>query len=209
MDDSQSASPSHLSDPATWVDQHGDYLYRNALLRIQNEDLAEELVQETFLAALNARSRFSGRSSERTWLVGILKHKIVDHFRKDSREHPIEEIGQLPCEAERPFAEEGQSKGHWRVADGMGPMDWGATPSAILEQKEFWEILNACLSALPSRLAHSFTLREIEGLSSQEVCKVLNITATNLWVMLHRCRMQLRRCIEMKWVTSDIEGSRQ
>ena len=209
MEGTQPQSGHRLSDPATWVDQYGDYLFRNAMLRLRNKDLAEELVQETFLAALHARSRFSGRSSERTWLVGILKHKAIDAIRKLGREQPVEDIDQLPCEEERPFLEAGEWRGHWRTGEGLSlaPSDWGANPSRALEQKEFWKVLNGCLSELPSRLARAFTLREVDGLDSKDVCKVLDITSTNLWVMLHRCRMQLRRCIETRWIAPSEEGN--
>lgn len=200
MEDELSLSHHTLSDPATWVERHGDYLYRNALLRLRDRDLAEEAVQETFLAALKDRNAFAGRSSERTWLVGILKHKIVDHFRKVSRESFAEAMERLPYEEERPFLGEGEWKGHWRGGDGGGPAAWGT--STDLDRREFWEVFNACLSRLPSRLVEAFTLREIDDLSSEEVCKVLRVTPTNLWVMLHRCRMQLRRCLEVNWFGS-------
>jgi RNA polymerase sigma-70 factor (ECF subfamily) len=165
------------------------------LLRLRDRDLAEEAVQETFLAALKARHTFSGRSSERTWLVGILKHKVVDHFRKLSREPFAETVEQ----EEGSFIEEGEWRGHWRAGD--GPLDWGPVP----DRKAFWEVLDACLLKLPPRLADAFTLREIDGLSGEEVCKVLRVTPTNLWVMLHRCRAQLRRCLEVNWFGSRSE----
>lgn len=200
-----SARASHrLSDPATWVAQYGDYLFRNALLRLRDRDLAEEMVQETFLAALEARGRFGGRASEKTWLTGILKHKVIDHFRRSGREVLTGDPERLSCEEESPFLEAGVWKGHWRSSE-TGPRDWGDTPSDILERKEFLEILHACLSGLPPRLARAFILREVDELSGEEVCKVLGVTATNLWVMLHRCRMQLRRCIETKWMAPRAE----
>ena len=120
----------------------------------------------------------------------------------------MEDINHLSCEEERPFLGEGEWRGHWRTGEGLAlaPSDWGANPSWALEQKEFWKVFNGCLSQLPSRLARAFALREVDGLDSKEVCKVLDITSTNLWVMLHRCRMQLRRCIETRWMTPSEEG---
>ncbi len=102
-----------LSSPENWVDQHGDYLFRYALLRLRNREVAEEVVQETFLAALQARDKFNGQSSEKTWLVGILKHKVIDHFRRTSKEVHLEDIDVLPCEREEAFRATGEWKGHW------------------------------------------------------------------------------------------------
>lgn len=162
--DGPSGASHRLSDPSTWVAQYGDYLFRNAVLRVRHRDLAEEMVQETFLAALEARGRFAGRSSEKTWLTGILKHKVIDHLRRSSREIPVEDVERLPCEEESPFLETGTWKGHWRSFQ-AGPADWGGSPSDILERKEFLEVLHACLSGLPPRLARAFVLREVVELS--------------------------------------------
>ena len=180
-----------LSKPEHWVDQYGNDLFRYALLRLRDSQLAEDVVQETFLAALRARKNFSGRSSEKTWLFGILKHKIVDHIRKASRERPTEDP-EIPEDAVKYLFDD---KGKWRVM----PTEWDADPSTILEQKEFQDVLEKCLSDLPSRLSDAFSLREMDGLTSKEVCKVLGVSATNLWVMLYRARMRLRHCLEMNW----------
>lgn len=182
-----------LSDPSTWVDQHADAMYRYAILQVRDPRIAEELVQETFLSALQAQNSFQGRASERSWLIGILKHKIIDHIRKSSRERSVEDIEALTNEADKLFDESGR----WKPE--LAPSDWNLDAKSLLEQKEFWEVLKSCLSALSGRAADAFTLREIEELKSEEVCKVLNITPTNLWVLLHRARLQLRRCLEVKW----------
>jgi RNA polymerase sigma-70 factor (ECF subfamily) len=184
-----------LSDPETWVDRHGSYLFGFAMKRLRDPVLAEELVQEALLAALQSRDRFQGRSSERSWLVGILKHKIIDHFRRVSRERPAEDVAAWPDEFKEPFDEDG----HWRVEEGEGPIDWGAQPLAALQQKEFQEVLSRCLTKLPPRMAEAFTLREMEELETDEICKILNVSSTNLWVILHRARLQLRRCLEVNW----------
>lgn len=197
-----------LSDADEWVDLHGDYLYRNALLRVRDREVAEELVQETFLAALGARASFSGRSTERTWLMGILKHKVMDHYRRSARDLPLVEDERLPCEAEQPFEAGGEWRGHWRNDEGFGPRDWGPDPAGDLEKKEFWQVLRECLKALPDRLARVFSLREVDGCETEEICKVLDISATNLWVMLHRSRRQLRYCIERLWFAGDVEEGR-
>jgi RNA polymerase sigma-70 factor (ECF subfamily) len=183
--------PQVRTNPAKWVDEHGDYLFRYALSRLRQRDVAEDLVQETFLAALRGRDRFAGASSERTWLVGILKRKIVDHLRRKAHEQPVSDVTDSDRWAEALFDE----RGHWKKKPGQ----WPADPSAAFEKQEFWAIFTACLRKLPERLANAFTLREVEELDSQEVCKVLNVSANNLWVMLHRARLGLWRCLEVNW----------
>lgn len=178
-------------DPAEWIDAYGDMLFRYALVRLRDQGLAEDVVQETFLSALAGRKNFAGRSSERTWLVGILKHKIVDILRKRSRERQVDDIESLQNMGDEDFDETGR----WRVK----PASWTTDSSALYQQKEFWEILEACLSDLPERLASAFSLKELEEMETKELCKVLHISPTNLWVMLHRARHRLRGCLEANW----------
>jgi RNA polymerase sigma-70 factor (ECF subfamily) len=178
-------------DPSEWVGRYGDYLFRFAMLRLRDRSTAEDLVQETFLAALKDRHSFSGNSAEATWLVGILKHKIADHFRRQSREVPLTD-GDSPAQpADDPFTAEGR----WAT----GPAEWGGNPADLFRQKEFLDQFMKCLSGLSAKHANAFTLREIEGEDTGEICKVLHVTETNLWVILHRARMQLRRCLETRW----------
>lgn len=186
-----------LSDPSTWVDQHGNYLFRYALMRLRDRALAEEAVQEMFLSALQAKNKFGGQSSEKTWLVGILKHKIIDHFRKQRREVSLEDSELLPTEREETFRSAGEWVGHW--TEEAAPTEWGANPIKMLEKKEFWQALEQALATLPPRLAQVFILREMDEMSSQEICRILGITESNLWVMLHRSRMQLRRTLELTY----------
>lgn len=183
-------------DPTTWVDEYGDYLFRYAMLMLRDAARAEDAVQETFLAALAARESFSGRSSMKTWLVGILKHKIADQFRRASRENPAEDVEDNAPDLEEPFDE----KGRWKA----GPSDWVINPRTILEKKEFWEALQGCLSELPERHSNAFLLREVEDLNAREVCDILQITEKNLWVMLYRARMRLRRCLEVNWFEENV-----
>ena len=178
-------------DPSEWVDRYGDYLFRYAMLRLRDRSVAEDLVQETFLAGIKDRKSFSGNSSESTWLVGILKHKIADHFRHQAREAPLEE-GDL---REQPDSSPFDGSGHWA----NGPTDWGGNPADLYREKKFLDQLTKCLSGLSPNHANAFTLREIEGADTGEICKVLNVTETNLWVILHRARMLLRRCLETNW----------
>lgn len=184
-------------NPERWLDEHGDYLYAYAMSRLREPEVAEELVQEALLAALQGRNKFAGNCSERTWLVSILKHKIIDHYRRSSRRANVENIDTLMAEPEESFQAEGEWKGHWK--NGAGPLDWGSDPYTDLEKNEFWQTFQACLAELPPRLAQVFTLREVEAYSSAEVCEILNITESNLWVMLHRARAQLRKSLERRW----------
>ncbi len=186
-----------VSDPSTWVDEYGDYLFRYAMLMLRDATRAEDAVQETFLAALAARESFSGRSSMKTWLVGILKHKIADQFRRASRENPAEDVEDNSPDLEEPFDE----KGRWKA----GPSGWVINPRTILEKKEFWEAFQGCLSELPERHSNAFLLREVEDLNAREVCDILQITEKNLWVMLYRARMRLRRCLEVNWFEENVE----
>jgi len=180
--------PAMTIDPARWVDDHGDALYGFAMLRLRDADLAAEVVQETFLEALRGRAGFRGDSSERTWLVGILKHKILDQFRSRARrERGVG--GDEPGESiEAMFFDE---KGGWKAAvpDRFGP------PDGALGRAEFWATFRACLAELPKTYADAFTLCELDGLSGAEACKILAITPTNLWARLHRARLLLRRTL--------------
>ena len=188
-----------LSSPDTWVDQHGDYLYRCAMLRVRDAEVAQDIVQETLLAALQARNSFAGQSAERTWLVGILKHKVIDYMRRASREKPFEDLERITADddEEHGFGDHG----HWRN-EHVGPVDWACDPRKMTENAQFWEVLRYCLERLPKRTAQVFSLKEIDGVDSDEVCKVLEVTPSNLWVLLHRARSRLRECFETQWLGS-------
>ncbi len=191
MSDQQLDSSSHFPDPATWVDQYGDFLFRYALSRLGNRAVAEDLVQETFLAALRASKTFLGRSAERTWFVGILKHKIVDQLRRHGRERPVSAVNSSEEMGEELF----DRNGWWQVK----PAHWSGNPREVLEKKEFWEAFQHCLESLPQRLRTVFSLREIDELPTDEACEALKVTPGNLGVLLYRARMGLRRCLEINW----------
>ena len=188
-----SATPADGHDPAEWVDLYGDALYRFALARVNDVPTAEDLVQETFLAAIKGRGRFKSQSTRKTWLMGILKHKIVDHLRRKYREPVSTSVDNGDEALDHLF----NTRGHWQVK----PAVWAQNPSKIIEQKEFLDIFYRCLGEMPSRLADVFLKREIDGLPTDALCKILNITATNSWVMLYRARMRLRRCLEVRWLS--------
>jgi len=180
-------------DPAIWVDRHGDALFRYAMARLGNRHIAEDLVQEAFLAALRS-DNFAGQSNERTWLIGILKHKIVDHLRRRDRERPVSAL-QAGERSEDLFDE----KGWWRVQ----PATWPVDSEDSLESKEFWEAFRHCLERLPQRLSTVFSLREMDELSTTELCKLLEVSPGNLGVLLYRARMGLRRCLEINWFCTE------
>lgn len=177
------------------IEAHRDYLLRYARLQLRDATAAEDAVQETLLAALQNRAGYSGRSSLRTWLTGILKHKIVDHLRRQAREQPLEgahgeATGAGADLADAVFADDG----HWRDF----PTHWKA-PDTSLEHAEFWRVFEACVETMPARAARAFVMREILELSTAEICKELGISATNCWVMLHRARLALRECFQNRW----------
>ena len=184
-------------DPGQWVDEHGDVLYRFALIRLRDGAAAEDLVQETLLSAIQSMSSYSGKSSERTWLTGILKHKIIDHYRKNKRHVQFTDEDMDLSGVEGLFKRPDMWDGHW--GDTVRPVDPEQSPDEVLERDEFWKVMNGCLSALPVRVANVFTLREMDGMSSDEICEALGLSSSNFWVIMHRARMQLRRCIEIKW----------
>lgn len=166
-------------------------LLRFAMLQLRNEAAAEDVVQETLLAALEGKSAFSGRSQLKTWAVSILRNKIVDHLRRGMRE------GTLPLLDERgdeDFDALFDGSGHWQEAPG----DWG-DPATVLEQRGFYDVLEACMQALPDNLARVFTMREVLGFETDEICKELKMSSSNCWVVLYRARMRLRECLQLRW----------
>ena len=188
------------SSPEKWVDQYGDYLYNYAISRVNDSEQAYDLVQDTFLAALGALSSFEGRSSEKTWLISILKRKIIDHYRKTGRkkEHNLLDKDFMEEEESLPFYRDGNHQGHW--TDNRAPSDWRISPDSAVENEELKEVLAKCIGLLPDKWESVFALRVVEGMETEEVCKELDISASNLWVILHRAKLQLRECVEKNWI---------
>ena len=184
-------------DPQIWVDEHGDYLYAFAFSRLRDKSAAEDLVQETLLAAIQFRDSYAGGASERTWLTGILKHKIVDYYRRSSREAELSEEESDMSAYDYLFRSDSEWKGHWTAE--ARPTRWQENPEEALEHAEFREILAHCLSELPERVANVFTMREMDGFESREICDILSISPNNFWVMMHRARLHLRRCLDFNW----------
>ncbi len=183
-----------IDDPDEWVDRHGDLLLQFAFARLGRLDAAEDAVQESLLAAWRARSSFDGRSSLRTWLVGILRRKIADHFRRVGRQ--VEAMAVMHAESEPPMF---TSQGQWNAA--VAP--WTQSPDQLAENAEFWKIFEQCLDGLPAHFAQAFHLRELGQSTIEEICRLIDVTPQNLAVRLHRARALLRRCLEKKWFAPD------
>ena len=179
------------TNPETWLPEHGDYLFQFAFVRLHNRAAAEDAVQETFLAGIQALDRYDGKTPVRYWLRGILRHKIVDYIRKASREIAVDETEGKEILESFKYKAFGIAEQH--------PAPWKFDPKHAYEQKEFWEVFYACMSKLKNKTGMAFTLRELEGLSTEDICKELNLKPNNLWVVLHRARTQLKSCLEANW----------
>ena len=178
---------------ATEIEKHRRYLTRVAQLQLRDPDLSQDVVQDTMLAALTGAAGFDGRSSVKTWLTGILKHKIVDAIRRKQRE-PVA-ASTLDEEADlEDFEGLFKDNGAWQAP----PADWG-DPEVALSRRQFFDMMDFCLEKLPPNTARVFMMREVMELDSDEICKELAITANNLWVILYRARMTLRECLEQNW----------
>lgn len=175
------------------VEENYDYLYSYAFRFFRSEDRAEELVQDTFLAAAESYSRFEGRSSARTWLTSILRHKIIDTMRKREREQPVD-IAAIERESLTSLFDEHE---HWRAE--AGPLLWGTPAERTLSQKQFFGVLDQCLKKLPERMRQIFLLREMEDCEREEISSTLGLSSSNVGVILHRARLSLQRCLQINW----------
>ena len=176
-------------DPTQWVNKYSDGMYRFALLRVKNEEHVDDIVQNTILAALQAKDTFAGRSTERTWLFGILKNKLLEYYRETNKnnKYQLELKDEIdPCDADF------DGKGHWQAL----PFDWGIDPENAFENKQIYQILSGCIDQLSPKFRELYVLREIEGLDPETICKDFKITSNNLCVMLHRVRNLLKKCME-------------
>lgn len=167
-------------------------LYRYALPRVNDSEVAKDLVQDTFLAAWRNHENFKGEISEKNWLYAILKNKIIDHFRKASTRL----TDSLPGMADDdPYFDEAA---HWKQS--AYPKEWDNS-DGLVAKKEFYEVLRNCKTKLKHIQDTAFTMKYLDGLDSEEICKVLNLTTSNYWVLIHRAKLQLRACLEKNWFT--------
>lgn len=177
--------------PDTWVDRYADYLYRYALARVSDEDLARDLVQDTFIAGLQSMGNFEGRASERTWLVAILKRKVIDHYRRANTHKGRAEV-------RMDFGDGGEGQESWlegQVADPESLRDHDA-----IENAELGLAIERCLDRLPQRQARIFTLKSIQGWDTEDICKEMGVNPSNVWVILHRARTALMDCLGSQWI---------
>jgi len=180
-------------NPHNWVSAHADYLYSFAITRLNDEEQAKDLVQETFLAALQKVNNFEGKSSERTWLTAILKNKIIDVYRKKSSGlRPVQEKND---EQTVDFFEE---DGHWKTEH--GPKEFGIEDKDHLVTREFEQILKKCMQKLPALWMAVFTMKHIEDEPTETICAELKVTASNFWVIIHRAKLNLRACLQKNWI---------
>lgn len=182
----------HVLVPEKWVDNYADYLFSFAAYRLNQKELAEDLVQETFLSAWKAMHEFKGLASEKTWLTGILKNKIIDTYRKHVRTKKVmDESVELNY-----FFSEGEHS-HW--TEQAAPNSNSMNAIDQLQQKELNTILERCLELLPETWNRISKLKLIDEEKTEVICKNFDITPSNLWVIIHRAKLQLRDCIDKKW----------
>jgi len=190
-------SPSEMKNKEalfqTWVSTHADLLYHYALKHLNDEDLAKDQVQETFLAAWRNMDGYKGEASVKNWLFVILKRKIVDHFRRNSTRQVV---GMVQSEHnDHTFFDEEE---HWR--HGMYPKEWSVDFSNRAESKEFYQVFHSCGKKLKAVQNSVFIMKYVDGMESEEICKELGISSSNYWVLIHRAKVQLRACLEKNWM---------
>jgi len=173
-----------------WIDNYADYMYNYAVVRVNDGDLAKDLVQDTFFAGLKSAKNFQGKSTERTWLISILKRKIIDYYRKINSKK-----GQ--AEVRVNFYDNGENEGNW--LEERVPQSWDNQSEKSIENQELKSQLVLCIDGLPKKYAMVFRMKTIQEFETEEICKELDITASNLWVIIHRARTQLRKCMEDNW----------
>ena len=184
-------------EPNDWVKNYSDYLYKFAYYRVNNQELAEDLVQDTFLSGIKGRDTYKGQASEKTWLVSILKNKIIDHYKKAStkNESPL----QLNTE-EAPSYDyffDKKRMGHWQ--NDTSPKEWNLSDSQT-ETKEFYSILEKCLEKLPVKWKGVFSMSLLDDKDANIVCKEFNLSSSNFWVIMHRAKLEIRECLEKNWI---------
>lgn len=179
----------HTLNPNTWIDKYSDYLFNYTISRVNDREIAKDLVQETFFAGLKSMKNFKGEASESTWLISILKRKIIDHYRKINSAKGKAEVRINYSDAE--------SEGDWLEEQVADPFD--KTAEDKLENEELGDAIMNCLSKLPEKQATVFRMKTIEGLDTEFICKELDITPSNLWVIVHRARQAMADCLETNW----------
>lgn len=179
--------------PDKWVDQYADYLFNYAIARVSEEEVAKDLVQETFFAGLKSAKNYKGDASERTWLIAILKRKVIDHYRKINSKKGKAEV-------RIQYANQNDSEGDWLEEQVADP--FSIAENTRMENEELGLAIQDCISKLPKKQSMVFTMKTIQGISTEDICKELNINPSNLWVMIHRARTALMSCLNENWFES-------
>lgn len=182
-------------DSHTWLEEHGDYLFRFALLKLKDTALAEDLVQDTLLSALAAKDSFSSKASVRTWLTTILRNKMVDHWRRQGREISAADLMD-DADEDRSADDFFDKAGRWADMPNAYP-----NPDSALESKQFWSIFEHCLSRLKPQQAEVFLAKEVHGMGNEEICESYSLSSSNVWVLMHRARVALGKCLELHWLS--------
>ncbi|GGK33409.1 ECF RNA polymerase sigma factor SigX [Yeosuana aromativorans] len=182
--------PKHLLNPNKWIDLYADYLFNYTISRVNDKEMAQDLVQDTFLAGLKSMKKFKGEASERTWLISILKRKIIDHYRKINSKKGKAEVRMI-------YNNDAENEGDWLEEQVADPFD--KTAEDTIQNEELGDAIYNCLSKLPEKQAEVFRMKTIEGYETEVICNELNITASNLWVIIHRARTAMAACLEDNW----------
>ncbi len=185
-----STDKKHTLNPNKWIELYADYLFNYTITRVDNHDIAKDLVQETFFSGIKGQANFRGQASERTWLISILKRKIIDHYRKINSAKGKKEVRMS-------FYSDGERKGSW--IEECVPQNWTNEAEKNIENDELKSTLNKCIELLPDKYRMVFLLKTVKEYETEEICNELDITSSNLWVIIHRARVQLRKCIEENW----------
>lgn len=182
--------PAHELHPNTWVDQYADYLFNYAVARVSDAEIAKDLVQETFFAGLKSAKNYKGDAAERTWLIAILKRKVIDHYRKINSKKGKAEVRMS-------YSSHTDAEGDWleeRVAD-----PFGESGADAMENEELGLAIQECISKLPKKQSLVFKMKTIQGMGTEDICNELGINPSNLWVMIHRARTALMGCLNQNW----------
>ncbi len=180
----------HQLKPDTWVDLYADYLFNYAIARVNDVEIAKDLVQETFFAGLKSAKNYKGDAAERTWLIAILKRKVIDYYRKINSKKGRAEV-------RMGYSTHSDAEGDWleeQVADPFSTFENNA-----IENEELGEAIHVCISKLPKKQSLVFTMKTIQGMSTEDICNELGINPSNLWVMIHRARAALMGCLNQNW----------
>jgi RNA polymerase sigma-70 factor (ECF subfamily) len=183
-----------LLNPNLWVANYANQMYKYALMRVKYVEVAEDLVQETFISALKSKDNFSGSSSEKTWLFSILKFKLADYYRAQYKNTPAQV--QTDEQFENEYFE-GDERNHFKTEHQA--QTWHRDIEQSIEQQEFQTVLSGCLKKTPTKISTVFSMKYLEDLDSKEICSSLGITESNFWVLMHRAKVQLRECLEKNW----------